>query len=329
MDVFSEILAGVKLKGAVFFRADLSAPWEHASPKSEALAPALAPGSPHLVIYHLVVEGAARVGLDTGEALALSAGEVVVFPHGDAHWLTGGIGGNRINAADVLQKLENHDLTPLCTGGGGAVTRLLCGYAVCDPLLCAPILTALPPMLKVDIRTNPAGQWLENAILQVAEETCRKAPGSEAMLAKLSEALFIEILRQHVAQSPDAHTGWLSAAKDPAVGKSIAILHGRAAHPWTIAKLASEVGISRTTLVERFSKSMGEPPMAYLTRWRMRLAARALLETSRGLSEVAADVGYHSEAAFNRAFRREFGDSPARYRRAHQQSPQPTSPSPR
>ena len=190
----------------------------------------------------------------------------------------------------------------------------------CDRFACRPILEGLPTVLKVNIRSDQSGKWLESSILHLLEEAASGKPGSEALLAKLSEALFVETLRRYVAGLRAEETGWLAGARDPIVGKSLAILHNRVDYPWTIAELAKEVGLSRSALVERFSKFLTVPPMTYLTRWRLQLAARALTTTSRGTSDIAAAVGYESEAAFNRAFKREFRQPPARYRREARQA---------
>jgi len=163
-------------------------------------------------------------------------------------------------------------------------------------------------------RTDRSGHWLENSILHLVEEAASGRVGSEAMLAKLSEALFVDTLRRYVASLPEQQTGWLSGTRDPIVGRSLGLLHSRIAYPWTIANLAEQVGVSRSTLVERFTRYLSEPPMTYLTRWRLQFAARSLERTSRGVADIAADVGYESEAAFNRAFKREFGQPPGRYR---------------
>jgi transcriptional regulator GlxA family with amidase domain len=187
----------------------------------------------------------------------------------------------------------------------------------CDPFLSRPILGGLPTVFKVNIRKDRAGQWLENSILHLVEEAASGRVGSDAMLAKLSEALFVDTLRRYVASLPEQQNGWLGGARDPIVGKSLGLLHSRVAHPWTIADLADEVGISRTALVERFTRYLSEPPMTYLTHWRLQLAARSLKNTPRGVSEIAGEVGYESEAAFNRAFKREFGEPPGRYRLNH------------
>jgi len=322
MDAFSEVLSGVRLKGAVFFSAEFSAPWRLSTPHCRLLAPTLAPAAPHIVIYHLVVDGAARASVDGGPEIALSPGDIVVFPHGDPHELSAGTGSTLVESAAVLRRIATGDLSPMHAGGGGATTRFVCGYLTLDPLLCGPILDSLPPMLTVNVRTDRSGHWLEQTILHLLEEAASDRAGSDAMLAKMSEALFVDTLRRYVARLPDQTTGWLAGARDSAVGKSLALLHRRPEHPWTIAELAAAVGLSRSSLVERFSRYLAEPPMAYLTGWRLRLAAQALTASSKGVADIAAAVGYESEAAFNRAFKRVFGVPPARYRR---QSREPAS----
>jgi AraC-like DNA-binding protein len=315
MDAFSEVLSGVRMKGAMFFSAEFSAPWRLSTPHCRVLASTLAPGAPHLMMYHLVVDGSARASVQGGPDVDLSPGDLVVFPHGDPHHLSGGSGTNPVDAAAVLRKIATRDLSPMQAGGGGATTRFVCGYLTFDPLLCGPILESLPPMLKVNIRTDRSGHWLEQSILHLLDEAASDRAGSDAMLAKLSEALFVDTLRRYVAGLPDQTIGWLAGARDPVVGKSLALLHSRAHHSWTIAELASEVGVSRSALVARFTRYLSDSPMAYLTGWRLRLAAQALTSTPKGVADIAAAVGYESEAAFNRAFKRAFGLPPARYRR--------------
>src|SRR5436190_976372 len=315
MDAISEILSGVKLNGALFFSAELSAPWGFSSPASNMLAPLLAPGAPHLVIYHFVIDGEAFVQMADGQCVELGPGDVVVLPHGDPHQMTSGrVVTTTSMTSAILSKVKSHDLSPLQTGGGGDTARYVCGYMACDPLLSRPILSGLPPVFKVNIRTDRSGQWLENSILHLVEEAASGQIGSAAMLAKLSEALFVDTLRRYIASLPEQQGGWLAGARDPVVGRSLGLLHSRVGHPWTLADLAGEVGISRSALVERFTRYLSEPPMTYLTRWRLQLAARSLERTSRGVAEIAADIGYESEAAFNRAFKREFGQPPGRYR---------------
>jgi AraC-like DNA-binding protein len=253
--------------------------------------------------------------LEGGPDVELSPGDIVVFPHGDPHHLSGGSGANQVESAAVIQKIATRDISPMQSGGGGATTRFVCGYLTCDPLLCGPILESLPPILKVNVRTDRSGHWLEQSILHLVEEAASDRAGSDVMLAKLSEALFVDTLRRYVAGLPDQTTGWLAGARDAVVGKSLALLHRRAHHAWTIAELAAEVGVSRSALVARFTRYLSDPPMAYLTGWRLRLAAQALTSSPKGVADIAAAVGYESEAAFNRAFKRAFGVPPARYRR--------------
>ncbi|MBV9081969.1 MAG: AraC family transcriptional regulator [Acidobacteriaceae bacterium] len=316
MDAFSEILNGIKLNGALFFNAEFSAPWGFAAPPSWTLAPALAPGAPHLVIYHFVIDGRAAARTVEGQTLTLEPGDVVVLPHGDPHFFTSGAECAQTTQTDaVVQKVMTHDFAALRVGGGGETTRFVCGFMACDLHLSRPILGGLPPIFKVNIRTDLAGHWLENSILHLVDEAASERVGTQAMLAKLSEALFVDALRRYVATLSEKETGWLAGSRDSIVGKSLALMHKRLDYPWTIAGLAREVGISRSRLVERFTQYLSEPPMTYLTRWRLQFAAHRLSRTSRAVAEIAADVGYQSEAAFSRAFNRQFGVPPARYRR--------------
>jgi AraC-like DNA-binding protein len=316
MDAFSEILSGVKLNGAVFFSAEFSAPWGFATPAaSKTMAAKVAPASEHLVLYHLLIDGRGVVEMEDGQRIALTGGDVIIFPHGDPHYMSSGSDARPpFPNYGINSKIQAHDLSPLRAGGGGDVARFVCGYMTCDPYLSRPILDGLPSAFKVNVRTDPSGHWLENSILHLVEESASGRMGSEALLAKLSEALFVDTLRRYVDGLPEQQRGWLAGARDPVVGRSLGLLHRRVAHPWTIADLADEVGISRSALVERFTRYLSEPPMTYLTRWRLQLAARSLKRTSRGVAEIATDIGYESEAAFSRAFKREFGQPPGRYR---------------
>lgn len=318
MDAFSEILSGVKLNGAVFFAAEFSAPWGFATPSSKVTAAKVAPGAEHLVPYHLLIDGDAVIEMAGGQCLALAPGDIVIFPHGDPHDMSSGREVRRpFPNYGIDAKIKARDLSPLCAGGGGAVTRFVCGYLTCDPYLSRPILDGLPPLFKVNVRLDASGHWLESSMMHLVEESVSGRVGSEAMLAKLSEALFVDTLRRYVGSLPEQQGGWLAGARDPIVGRSLGLMHSRVAHPWTIADLADQVGISRSALVERFTRYLSEPPMTYLTRWRLQLAARSLTRTSRGVADIATDVGYESEAAFSRAFKREFGQPPGRYRSDH------------
>ena len=314
MDVLSEVLKVVKLDGAVFYNAEFSSPWSFRSPPSRSLAPYLAPDAGHVIIYHLLTEGRGFARLEDGERMPLEAGDIVIFPHGDAHVIEN---GPRIKAVDgdkELVRILSQGLKLSRMGGGGQVTKFVCGYMACEPRLAQALLGGLPPVFKINIRNDEAGRWLENSIRFSVGEADASRAGGEAVLAKLSEALFVETLRRYIVLLPERQTGWLAGARDPEVGKALAMMHRHPARPWTIADLAQEAGISRSVLAERFRHYLGEPPVSYLTRWRLQLGAQKLKSTSKSVLEIASEVGYESEPAFNRAFKREFGLPPARFR---------------
>ena len=203
-------------------------------------------------------------------------------------------------------------------GGGGNVSRFICGYLACDPHLSQAFLTGLPSLIRLNIRDDVSGQWLENSLrFSVAQAASRDA-GALEVVAKLSEVFVAEALRRYQRELRPGQTGWLAGARDPAVGRALMLMHHRSTHPWTLPSLAHEVGVSRSVLSERFRHYLGESPIAYLTRWRLRLGARALTSTGHSVAAIALDVGYESEAAFNRAFKREDSHPPARYRRQRQ-----------
>jgi AraC-like DNA-binding protein len=315
MDALSELLRVIRLDSAIFFNAEFSEPWCLASPESRTLVPILMRGTGHLIIYHLLCEGRAYAQLEGGERVALEAGDLVTFPHGHSHRLGSGHAVPPIDAGTAIPGVLDETLPMLHLGGGGASSRFICGFLACDTLLSQAFLGGLPKIIKVNIREDPSGEWLENSLKFSVLQAANREAGAGAMLAKLSEVVFAETLRRYVRGLPEGQTGWLAGARDREIGRALTLLHHRPAHPWTVAELAREAGLSRTVLTERFGHFLGEPPMAYLTRWRLRLAARTLTASSHGVARIASDVGYESEAAFNRAFKREYGLPPARFRR--------------
>ncbi len=315
MDVLSEVLKAVKLDGALFYNAEFSAPWCFRQPHSRTVASYLSPGSKHMIIFHLLTEGRGYAHVEgDGRSVPLSAGDIVIFPHGDPHLMGNGSSVTPVDSEKELKRLLSQGLKVSCFGGGGEITRLVCGYMACEPHLSRIFLGGLPPILKVNIRNDAAGEWLEQTIRHSVNNADVSEPGGEAVLAKLSEVLFIETLRRYIALLPPEQTGWLAGIRDPEVGNALALLHRRPAHPWTIASLGNEVGISRSVLAERFRRYLSETPMAYLTRWRLQLGAQLLQSTSNSVAAIAGEVGYESEPAFNRAFKRQFGLPPARFR---------------
>ena len=314
MDALSTVLRTVKLEGAMFYNAEFSAPWSVRTPPSRLMAPYVSPEPRHVIIYHLLTHGRAYTNVVDGPQVSLSAGDIVVFPHGDPHILGNGRDVEPRDHERILKEILSQGLKLARMGGGGEITRFVCGYLLCDPQLSKAFLGGLPPMFKVNIANDSSGHWLENSIRYSVGQAVASQTGSEIVLAKLSEALFAETLRRYVDLLPPGQTGWLAGARDPEVGSALALVHRQPSDPWTIAKLARQVGVSRSVLAERFRHFLGVPPMAYLTRWRLQLGAQLLASTSHSVAQIAAEVGYESEPAFNRAFKREFGSPPARFR---------------
>ena len=314
MDVLSEVLKVVKLQGAMFFNGEFSAPWSFCSPPSHMVAPYIAPAAKHVIIYHLLTQGHAFARLLDGDRITLDAGDIVIFPHGDAHFIENGMPSRSLDMKSELERIFAQGLKLSRSGGGGDVTKFVCGFMACDPRLCQVFLNGLPRMFKVSIRDDASGRWLENSIRFSVNEADASRAGGEAVLAKLSEVLFVETLRSYIAHLPPGQIGWLAGARDSEVGKTLALMHRDPAHPWTLASLAKEAGLSRSVLAERFRHYLNETPMAYLTRWRIQLGAQLLTSTNYSVAQIASEVGYESEAAFNRAFKREFETPPARFR---------------
>ena len=315
MDVLSEVLKAVKLDGAVFFNGEFSTPWCAREPDACTMATYLSVQSKHVIIFHLVTEGTAYISLEhDARRVPLVSGDIVVLPHGQAHVMGNGPPVTPMETAAHLSRIVSEGLRLYRFGRGGEVTKLICGYMTCDPQLSRMLLAGLPGIIKINIRDEASGRWLQDTLRYSVDHAEASSPGGAAVVAKLSEALFVETLRRFIAALPPAQTGWLAGVRDPDIGKALAILHREPAQPWTIASLANEVGLSRSVLAERFRHYLSETPIGYLTRWRMHLAAQSLTSTSKSVAEVAGDVGYESEPSFNRAFKRAFGIPPARFR---------------
>ena len=312
MDALSEVLKVVQLRGAVYFNAAFTAPWCFPSPPGQAIAQAIAPGAEQLVLYHYLTEGGCSVQVEGGDAVQLAAGDVVMFPHADAHRM---MFPSQTRAApmDVASLLRERP-RELQAGGGGDMTRFICGYLTCDPRLCRPLLSALPRMLNVSLRDGDSA-WLHHSFQHAVDQAGSPRPGSEGILAKLSEVMMVETLRRYMEQLPEGQTGWLAGVRDRLVGKCLALIHERPAHPWTVESLAREAAASRSVLAERFTEFVGQSPIQYLVKWRMALAADLLRRSALSASRIAEEVGYETDAAFSRAFRREFGVPPGAWRR--------------
>ncbi len=316
MDALSAALASVRMTGAIFMSAEFTAPWGFAAPHASQTTPVLAPGTERLVNYHLVTDGRARVQIPGEPDLSVEAGEIVIIPHGEAHVFCNGSPATMLDGAMALRQHVTGQMSSIRWGGGGESTKFVCGFLGCERHADRLFLSGLPRTFKVDIRSDATGAWLESSIRHLVSESDQGTSGRDILLSKLSEALFIETMRRYMKSLPEDQTGWLAGARDPVVGSALALIHRRPSEPWTLDGLAEAIGSSRSVLAERFSRLIGEPPLAYLARWRMQLAARKLETTRSTVLQIAMEVGYESEAAFNRAFKREFGMPPARYRKS-------------
>lgn len=313
MDVLSDVLSAVRLEGALFFNAEFSAPWCISSSGALGITPYLPSKAKHVIMFHFLTEGRAYASLDD-ERIQLNAGDIVIFPRGDRHLLGNGAPQEPVDSFRTFAKHLEEGLKAVRFGGGGEVTRFVCGYLSCDPRLCEFILAGLPAIFKVPVASGPSAQWIENSIRFSVGESNVTDAGSSLVVAKLSEVLFVETLRRYISTLPSQETGWLAGLRDPLLAKSLGFLHKEPDRQWTVENLAKKVGSSRTRLTERFRHFLGVSPIAYLTEWRMRLAAEALHSTQMSVAEVALEVGYNSEAAFNRAFKRTFSAPPAQFR---------------
>ncbi|HEY1302473.1 MAG TPA: AraC family transcriptional regulator [Vicinamibacterales bacterium] len=333
MDVLSDVLRVVRLSGAVFFTADFSSPWAIESPMPAMLMSAVMPDAECIVLFHILVEGACEVACEGHPVTTMQSGDVVVFPRGDQHTMRSHGTAHPTPLASIFSP-GSHDEPPLLAhGGGGHTSRLLCGYLTCDQRF-APLVEELPTILVVRSRDDysaieavdrsgtrptdvPPGSstWLGTTLKFTINEARAARPGNAAMLGRLTELMFVEMLREYMQRLPTNQGGWLGGLNDQYVGKALRLLHAQPGRDWTVDDLAREVAVSRSVLAQRFVELVGESPMRYLTNWRMQLAKQMMREGARNIQEVATRVGYESEAAFNRAFKRATGSPPATWRK--------------
>jgi AraC-like DNA-binding protein len=326
-DPLTDVLTSVRLTGAVFFAIEGTAPWVAEAPPASAISGRVLPEADHVLEFHAVTRGHCLGGILGEEPVPLEGGDLICFPHGDPHVMSSAR-GLRAPPDDlsVYERPSGARLPfPLKLGGGPAEVHLVCGFLGCDARPFNPLLAALPRVLRASDRDASPGSWLSR-FMEVAEAEARTPrPGTEAVLARLSELMFVEIIRRHLESLPPDRTGWLAGLRDPHVGKALAALHARPGHPWTIDALGHEAGLSRSALAEHFTALVGEAPIQYLGRWRMQIAAGLLATTHDGIAAIGARVGYASEAAFSRAFKRLVGVPPATWRRRRAGQPAPPS----
>jgi len=320
-DVLSEVLSAVRLTGSVFFDVTATSPWVAEAPPSAQIAGAVMPGAQHAIEYHVITRGSAWISIVDGapfEPVQLNEGDIAVIPHGEPHVVSSAPQMRAKPDVDGHRRPQDDSVLPfkLRTGEGEASdAHLFCGFFTCDVRPFNPLLDALSRFMRIGRGTSAATDALLDHFLGLAAaEHGDKRAGAQSVLNKLSELMFIEAIRTHMDHLSGDNTGWLSGLRDPLVGRALSLMHAQPARPWTLEELAAECGASRSGLVSRFKQLMGYPPIQYLTRWRMQLAARRLGERGAKVAAVAQEVGYESEAAFSRAFKKFSGRSPSEWR---------------
>ena len=313
-DTLSDVLRAVRLTGAVFFTVDATAPWVTETPAGREIAPRIVPGAEHVIDFHVVTSGSCWGGIVGEPAIHLEAGDVIVFPQGDTHVMSSAPGMRGTPDVEVYKRSGTQlPIAISAKGSSSEGAELICGFLGCDARPFNPLLATLPRVIHVRPQAADDGVIAQFIKLALSESVARRA-GGECVLARLSELLFVEVVRRYLATLPTEGSGWLAGLRDEYVGRALGKIHDRPAHPWNLEDLAREAGMSRSTLAERFAHFVGVPPMQYLAQWRMQLAATLLSGSAVGLAEVAERVGYGSEAALSRAFKRLVGVAPAHWR---------------
>ena len=321
-DTLSDVLQTVKLTGALYFITDAAPPWGVEVPDGAALAPIILPRAQHVMSYHIVTRGRCWAGLMGEPAVALEQGDIVIFPHGDPYVMSMDAGGRAeldVDASMVVFGMMAEGRLPFTIreGGDGAERmNLVCGFLGWDVRPFNPLLATLPRLLHVRRPATSDDDILSQLIGLTIAESRQERAGANCMRLRLSELMFIEVVRRYFREIPAGQSGWLAGLQDPFVGRALVLLHKQPAHPWMLEELAESVGLSRSALAGRFTQLVGQPPMQYLSRWRMQVAARLLADGATKVSAVALSVGYASEAAFSRSFKKATGVTPAAWRRS-------------
>lgn len=319
MDPLSDVLRAVRLTGAFFFDVHAAEPWVAETPWGRSVVDAMFPGSEHLASYHLLLDGTCWIRLDGEPDMKLVAGDIVVLPHGDAHVLSSTPGLRRAPEMQMYRMPKDGKVpVSIAVGGtGNADAHFVCGFVGCDSRPYNPLLAALPRVFRLGDHLGGAlGSYFHYALAESRDSRM----GGAGVLNRISELMFVDAIRRYLESLPPERNNWLSGLHDPFVGKALTTLHREPARPWTLESLASHVALSRSALAERFNQFVGQPPMQYLTNWRMQLAANRLCSTNEGVASVASRVGYESAAAFSRAFKKAVGMSPGQWRTRQRQS---------
>jgi AraC family transcriptional regulator, alkane utilization regulator len=304
MDALSEILRLAHFTADVTVDATAHEPWCVSVPSSAAFSRA-----------YLVVDGEAHLQASGIEETTLRTGDLVFLPGGEAHLLGSNLGVEARSLASIIRAPVAGEVLPSRLGGSGPPTRWIAFTFACERHLAASLLSALPPIVFVDMAGAPSVDWLLDSLALTLSHSDAPALGASAMRARLAEAVFVDALARHIHSLPPGGTGWLAGLNDRYVGRTLALIHGRPSEAWTVERLGKQVGLSRSALAERFGQVMGEPLFAFLTRWRLQLAAEFLLTSTRPITAIAREAGYESAPAFSAAFKRVFGKPPSVWRR--------------
>ena len=319
-DPLSDVLRTIKLKGALFFLVDATNPYCVEMPRTEDFAGIILPRARHVVSYHIAVEGRGLVSIPGTEPVEFAAGDIVVIPHGDPYRMAS---SNEVppefdydETLRILAAIAAGEMPFVLPEGGGGLPRAkyICGFLGCDTSPYNPLFDALPRLLHIRRPAGGQSDLLEKLVDLTIAEAQTERVGGESIRLGLSELMFVEVLRRHLANMPPDEPSWLTGLRDPLIGRALALLHAAPAGEWTLERLAKETGASRSVLVERFGICVGETPMRYLHLWRMQLAARLLADGNEKVASIAGQVGFGSEAAFSRAFKKVTGLSPSKWR---------------
>jgi AraC-like DNA-binding protein len=309
MDALSDLLRVVRLDGAFFYAVEAAEPWIVESAPAKELKPRILPSSEHLIAYHILTGGRCFVRLIGEEPVELLPGDVIVFPHGDPNVMSS---GRDLRAPGVTTSFpDRYPHTVVLGDGGPPAATFVCGFLGCDRRPFNPLLTSLPRLVHMRRMSN---SWLDGFARQVTKESQLGRPGADGVLTRLAELMFIELLRRYLETLPAGQTGWLTGLRDQTVGRVLALLHARPGHDWTLEELAQAANSSRTSVAKRFTELVGLPPMQYLTQWRMQVAANLLSQSGAKIAAIGREVGYDSEAAFSRAFKKATGVAPGAWR---------------
>ncbi|WP_114751621.1 AraC family transcriptional regulator [Pleomorphovibrio marinus] len=333
MDVLSEVLKVVRLTGGLFFTTECTSPWSVSTPSASQLGKLMNTRAECITLFHILVEGKCWMVPENQEPFRIDGGSLVIFPHSPEHVMCSDRNLTPVPVSSLLPFSEGVGVPKLQFGNHGEKARLICGYLQCDQRF-NPLIGALPEVLVIspadsclwesitdkqqptlsNMMLREAGDWLDSTLKYMENEASGTGSGSMAMTVRLAEILFLEVLKRYIHQLPTESRGWLTAIKDREIGKALRLLHARPHHKWSVSELAKEVGASRSGLTKRFTDIVGEPPIKYLTGWRIQLAKQLLLQPGQAIQQVSLQVGYESEEAFSRAFKRHTGEPPASWR---------------